>query len=404
MIRYGFALVIWTFLVASAAPAFANFTVFGPKTYTRTAATPSISTEQFQTCELGGQYRLVVQNGEPDGSQRLSSASILLNGIEVMGSSDLNQNVAQIERTVSIHASNALEVRLAAGPGGKLSVKLDCLAGCLSVEIDAPPNDSIVNRSTALVTGHLSSLAEQVGISVNGFSGFSFAGRFAEEVPLEAGENLLTAVATNSCGERTEATVRVNVTAMEQKAHLEALPAGGAAPLEVTLHATPLFRGAVAQYEWDINGDGAVDQSGSDLSEVSTTYATEGLYFPRLTLVDRNGNRYTETAVVQLFSGSAVQALLLKKWDGLRASMRNKDVDGAAGNFAQSTRERYRKNFTVMRDILPVMAEDLGTPRFVRFVQNGAMYEVRSVRAGKEYSFHVEFAVDVDGIWRIRWF
>jgi hypothetical protein len=34
----------------------------------------------------------VVENGNPDGTQRLSSATIVLNGVEVLGSDDLNQS------------------------------------------------------------------------------------------------------------------------------------------------------------------------------------------------------------------------------------------------------------------------------------------------------------------------
>jgi hypothetical protein len=223
-------------------------------------------------------------------------------------------------------------------------------------------------------------------------------------VPLGAGDNRLTAAATNACGERVEASVRVYVSAMEQKAQLDARPAVGAAPLKVVLQAIPMFSGPVALYEWDFNGDGKVDQSSPDLSEVTPTYAIEGLFLPRVTLVDRDGKRYTETAPVQVFSEAAVQALLARKWERLRSALRAKNVDAAADTFAHSTRERYRANFTGMVDVLPVMASDLGTPKFVRFVQNGALYEVRSVRDGREYSFQVEFMVDVDGIWRIRWF
>src|SRR6185436_8683777 len=39
-------------------------------------------------------FRMHVQNGEPDGTHRVSSASVVVNGTEVLRPSDFNQNVA----------------------------------------------------------------------------------------------------------------------------------------------------------------------------------------------------------------------------------------------------------------------------------------------------------------------
>jgi hypothetical protein len=50
------------------------------------------------------------------------------------------------------------------------------------------------------------------------------------------------------------------------------------------------------------------------------------------------------------------------------------------------------------------IAGDLGAIRFVRTQTNAAEYELRAVRHGTEYSFHVLFVVDGDGIWRLRGF
>ena len=50
------------------------------------------------------------------------------------------------------------------------------------------------------------------------------------------------------------------------------------------------------------------------------------------------------------------------------------------------------------------MANDLGPIRLVRTRTNTAEYEVRALRNGVEYSFHVLFVVDGDGVWRLRGF
>lgn len=387
-----------------AAAASAGRIVFGPHVFTRSDTAPVVTTKRFQTCELRAKYRLVIENGAPGGSERVTTASVRLNGVEVIKPKELSQKVSRLERAVTVAASNTLEVQLARGPAGQLSARLECVSGCLGIQIEAPAEDADVGRAVALVIGRFASGADEVGVSVNGFPAAVGADRFAAQVPLSAGANRLTAVVTNACGERADASARVYVGVMDQKAQLDPRPAAGVGPMTVTLHAIPMFGGPVAQYEWDLNGDGKIDQSGADLAEISTTYATAGLYLPRVTLIDRDGKRYTEAAPVQVFSEAAVQALLARRWEGLRAALDQQDVDAAAESFAQSTRERYRSNFAVLRDILPLMADDLGTPTFVRFIPSGALYEVRSERDGHAYSFQVEFMVDVDGIWRIHWF
>ena len=55
---------------------------FGPKQYTRTAGPPQTFTEHFHHCGTAA-CQIVIVNGNADGSNRVSSASISLNGVEI---------------------------------------------------------------------------------------------------------------------------------------------------------------------------------------------------------------------------------------------------------------------------------------------------------------------------------
>jgi len=77
------ALVVASFASTSAA----SSTTFGPKQYTRTAGPTQTFTEVFPRC-AGAPCQLVVTNGSADGSNRISSASIFLNGKQILGPGD----------------------------------------------------------------------------------------------------------------------------------------------------------------------------------------------------------------------------------------------------------------------------------------------------------------------------
>ena len=80
--------------------------------YVRAAGPPVVVADVFSVCDPGGAFRLIVENG-PAHEGRISSGSIVLNGLEVVGENDFNAQVARIERPLHhIVQDNRLEVRL----------------------------------------------------------------------------------------------------------------------------------------------------------------------------------------------------------------------------------------------------------------------------------------------------
>lgn len=67
---------------------------------------------------------MVVVSGTSAGQNRVSSATITLNGVEVAGESSFNQNVPRFERSVSLGASNRLSVQLASPPESFLIISI----------------------------------------------------------------------------------------------------------------------------------------------------------------------------------------------------------------------------------------------------------------------------------------
>lgn len=70
-------------------------------------------------------FVLKVTNGNPDSSQRISSATIYLNDSKIIGPSDLNQKVSTIERVITpLETENTLVISLRSNPGGFLKVQV----------------------------------------------------------------------------------------------------------------------------------------------------------------------------------------------------------------------------------------------------------------------------------------
>ncbi len=98
--------------------AFAHVLVFGPKTYTIAAGRQQTATDTFALpdgCRDHAVYTITVTNGRTDGSSRVSSGRVNINGVAVINPSDFNQNAGSIERDVTLDASNTLSVDLTGG-------------------------------------------------------------------------------------------------------------------------------------------------------------------------------------------------------------------------------------------------------------------------------------------------
>src|SRR6185295_685769 len=85
--------------------------------------------------------------GNGDKSKRVSSASISLNGQQVLSPRDFNQQVASIVKSVTLRAQNQLTITLSSSPGSTLTVSVQCVAPAAVLEGRAP-GASLVNPTT----------------------------------------------------------------------------------------------------------------------------------------------------------------------------------------------------------------------------------------------------------------
>ncbi len=122
------ALLVALAWVGLAAPALAtpDQVIFGSKQYTRTTGAPNQFTDTITVpATIGLPFLLEVTNGQSNGQNRISSAWIEVNNVQVAGPADFGQNVAFVSTTITLNpGTNQLKVRLASTPGAFLTIRV----------------------------------------------------------------------------------------------------------------------------------------------------------------------------------------------------------------------------------------------------------------------------------------
>ena len=118
-----------------------GISIFGPVQYNRTTGPPNQYTATFLLpASVSAPFQLQVQNGDGNGGHRISSGTITINGVQVVGTSDFNQNVATIIRTVTLASTNTLAVTLASNPGSYIILNI---GGIALPTANAGPNQTV---------------------------------------------------------------------------------------------------------------------------------------------------------------------------------------------------------------------------------------------------------------------
>ena len=393
--------------------------VFGPQTFERATGGPQAEDLIFSACDPTGTFGLVVENGDPNGTHRASSATIWINGAEVLSPDRLNQRVGRVDVPIKVRGGeNHIKVKLASQPGARITVRVEAATPCLRVRIQEPAADARIAERDVLVRGQVEPPEGEIGATVNtlvappgrrqrakGHRGEIGAtvntlvapvveGHFAVLVPLVPGENRIQARVVDARGNQAEEP------AGEPLLDLEVYPPEGFAPLTVQLRAVTRVASQQGGLDVDFDGDGVADQSGPGVDGATHTYSQEGVYIVRVVQTNSDGSQATGRLVVNVIPRPDLE----DKWQQMRGSLGAGDIELALTLFLARSREQYRKQFTALANAVALVevANDLGNLRCNRFLPGAAECDLRVMRDGKEYSFPVIFERDTDGLWRIR--
>jgi len=97
-------------------------TLYGPKQFTRHKGKPDVYTGNFPG--RIGQGMLIVKNGTIEGTNRISSAIIKVNGEEIFGPSNFNNQVYNLELPIYLSESNTISVELRSKIASYLTIEI----------------------------------------------------------------------------------------------------------------------------------------------------------------------------------------------------------------------------------------------------------------------------------------
>ncbi|MGQ9645159.1 MAG: Ig-like domain-containing protein [Thermodesulfobacteriota bacterium] len=276
------------------------------------------------------------------------------------------------------------------------------------VEITSPVNGATVNKASAIVQGRIYNQTGEIGVAVNGVLAEVQGGEFAVVVPLQQGENTITCIATWPDGAQAQAQITINTEAQEEFVRLNATPTSGVLDqtgiLSVTFEAEAYLPNPVSGYSWDFDGDGMDEVTGPE-ARVAASYQSPGIYFPRVTVTDSQGNAYTEDILVNILSRQEVDILLKSKWEGMKTGLFNKDIPTALNYFVDSSREVYQQAFSIIMDELPQISSNMEEIEMVFLSNNNAKYRINRLHyidgTYQSVTYYIYFVKDLDGLWRI---
>ncbi len=183
---------------------------------------------------------------------------------------------------------------------------------------------------------------------------------------------------------------------------VEATPASGLPPLNVTFRILQYTEDGPVRVELDYEGNGAIDRDvATDELEFGYFYSQTGTFRPMVFVTSADGRRHSLSATIVIESAAQIDAKIRGVWNDFRAALVAEDTSAAASYFSEVARTRYAALFNQEPDELAALGAGLPELQQVTIMAKYAEYSAVREIDGVARLFLVQFVRDPDGIWRI---
>jgi hypothetical protein len=270
--------------------------------------------------------------------------------------------------------------------------------------ITYPANGGTVNRRDVMIKGTvINNKGNETGVTVNGMVAMVYGNEFVvNHLPLNEGENIIEVIATDTVGITETASITINATTPQETIKLTANTESAISPAEITLtiESSLDLTNATLTY----TGPSQVEFLSSSLSEYRVGITTEGIYYFTISGKAPNGDPYSDTIAIVIFSEAELDNLLRATWAGMKQAMINKDAERASSYFAGWSKERYLGIFSALGNHMLQVAQDMQDIGMIYFVDKVAKYRIRRMEEGQEITYYIYFVRDEKGLWKIQQF
>ncbi|MCI4627039.1 MAG: hypothetical protein L3V56_13920, partial [Candidatus Magnetoovum sp. WYHC-5] len=276
----------------------------------------------------------------------------------------------------------------------------------MNIDITYPSNGAALNDQYIVVKGTYATGAQNFAINVDNIPVYISGNQWVSpEFKLDKGANNITATISDGQGNTHTMSVGVNVSLPTNGIQLRARKGNGLSPLKAYFDVDEKLLYSAVLYEIDFDGDGTYDYSGSELTDPSYTYTTPGIYYPKATVTDEQGNKYTDSTLIAVLNRVEVDTELKNRWQTMKNALAIKDISSALQYFTSDYQPLYGKVFAALLDNLPQYAAGMRDINLMYCENDSAKFHIekQEVIAGEVHniSYFIYFVRDIDGFWKI---
>jgi PKD repeat protein len=347
---------------------------------------------------------LSVSTIDVEGIVNESSTTVVVNGVNavVSGSGRFIATgiaLSEGENQITAQATNIY------GKTGSYAIKVNYTGEQLApipISITYPEANATINKPFTMVRGTFTAYAEEVSINVNGILAEKYDNQFvASGVPLVDGQNRIIVNALGSNGAVGRAEITINAVTTSPYITLSSNITSGIPPLTAYFSVSTEIPNPAAEYQIDFQGDDVIDYTGTTFEDINYTYMTEGVFYPTVTVIDDQGNTYTDTIAITVLNKAQIDALLKGKWEGMKGALAVNDINKAMSYFGDFSKDKYKRVFLDLGADLPSIINSLADIVFVSFYGNVAEYAINRLEDGMNRLYFIYFIRDENGLWKI---
>lgn len=294
------------------------------------------------------------------------------------------------------------------GPGGAVTSSATVsVTSSISISITSPSDGETIYRPDTMVKGIINNPdGIEIGINVNGTLAIVYGYQFvANHVPLEPGENIITAAATDANGNTSQASIAVVNEATDAYITILTNNEAGISPLEIMLWVNGTF--SFTDPSLSYTGPGSLEiADSSDENEYNASMMDPGIYYITTEITADNSNTYTDSIAIAVLDKTQVDAVLTAKWSGMKTALVDGNIDTALNYFSDTSKEKYREIFEALGPRLPEVSSAMRDIEMINVDDKIAKYRIKKeeILQGQPYdiTYFIYFSKNPDGIWKIK--
>ncbi len=280
------------------------------------------------------------------------------------------------------------------------------VAPALSITITSPSEGQTISASDVMVRGTvINSSGRETGVTVNGMPVTVYNNQFiANHVPLAEGQNTIAITATDSAGNTATTQIAVNAVSAGHYIRLVSNIESGIPPMEVMLRVDGSF--SVSESNLGIVGPVQPEVISSATEEYRLKFSMEGVYYITVTAQGPDGLPYQDTVAITVINRNQLDMLLKAKWEGMKESLMNGDVEKGLIYFKDYAKDKYRRIFSALISRLPMIASGMQDISMCHVSSDVVEYRISRLESIddqiKTITYFIYFSIDKDGLWKIE--